>query len=368
MTAAIKAWPKPDEFASTISAGFARALLDLAVAKGAPRAALLARAGIAEEALADQDSRLPLACYVALIRAGKELTGDPALALHYGEAFEVTELSIVGLMGQACETAADAFAKLGRFTRLMIDVPLEEEAAGERIVLSRIDGQLWLRDMRKDPNEIPEITESAFARMICSARRFAPGGWIEVKAVHFTHKEPAYRSEYDRIFALPLVFESDRNALLLADDGWMAIRSNAPSAYVYRMLSERAEALLDDLEGAGTVRGRVETLVTAALHEGGADMVAVARRMGISRPTLFRRLKAEGTNFEALVEALRRRLALHYLGEVSVGEAAYLLGFSDRSAFSRAFKRWTGRGPGAARRDGRPSRPRAPYPIQRGRE
>jgi AraC-like DNA-binding protein len=75
----------------------------------------------------------------------------------------------------------------------------------------------------------------------------------------------------------------------------------------------------------------------------------------MSRQTLYRKLRAEGTSFEAVRDDLRRRRALDYLGKdrMSVAEAAHALGFSDRAAFSRACKRWTGIGP-AALRDRRP--------------
>jgi AraC-like DNA-binding protein len=90
------------------------------------------------------------------------------------------------------------------------------------------------------------------------------------------------------------------------------------------------------------------------LHKGEASMDAVADKMALSRQTLFRRLKAEGTTFEKVLDELRHRLALHYLGgkKVSVNETAYLVGFSDPAAFSRAFKRWTGTSPRAMRMTG----------------
>jgi AraC-like DNA-binding protein len=77
----------------------------------------------------------------------------------------------------------------------------------------------------------------------------------------------------------------------------------------------------------------------------------VARDLGFSRQTLYRRLKAEGMTFEQLLDALRRRLALRFIRDegLSVKEAAYRLGFSDPAAFSRAFKRWTGASPSEQR-------------------
>lgn len=89
-----------------------------------------------------------------------------------------------------------------------------------------------------------------------------------------------------------------------------------------------------------------------ALHFAEAvDMSEIAQRLGLSRQTLYRNLKAEGVTFEQVLDELRHKLALHYLNgkKVSVNETAYLVGFSDPAAFSRAFKRWTGTSPRAAR-------------------
>ena len=99
-------------------------------------------------------------------------------------------------------------------------------------------------------------------------------------------------------------------------------------------------------------RKEVERHAERLLPSGAVRIERVAREMGYSRQTLYRRLKAEGTTFEALLDDLRRRLALRLVREpgLSVKEIAYRLGFSEPAAFSRAFKRWTGRAPRAAAR------------------
>ena len=113
------------------------------------------------------------------------------------------------------------------------------------------------------------------------------------------------------------------------------------------LLEENPEAMLANLEASRTVRGQVEALLMTSLHTGEAGMDRIAGKMALSRQTLFRRLKAEGTTFEAVLDDLRRRLALEYLSgrKVSVSETAYLVGFAEPAAFSRAFKRWTGESP-----------------------
>jgi AraC-like DNA-binding protein len=91
------------------------------------------------------------------------------------------------------------------------------------------------------------------------------------------------------------------------------------------------------------------------LHEGEPAAEPLARELGCSRSTLFRRLRDEGTTFTRVVEHLRRDLAIEYLrgGRVSVREVTYLVGFSDPAAFSRAFRRWIGRPPGEFRQSSR---------------
>jgi len=281
------------------------------------------------------------------MRAGQELTGDPALALHFGEAFDMADLSILGLIGGACETPAEALAQLNRYGRLGAD--LDGAAAADRFALSRDAGLLWMIDAREHPNDFPEMTESLFARIACGVRR-AFGETRIIKAVHVTHRAPVYRDEYERIFQAPVVFESDRNALAI-DEAVLSRGTASLPRYAFGILTGHADVLLKKLEDSETARGRVESLLTPILHTGEASIDAIAGKMGISRQTLFRKLKAEGVTFEKVLDELRRKMALHYLSEknVSVNETAYLVGFSDPAAFSRAVKRWTGSSPRALR-------------------
>src|SRR5262245_7618429 len=141
----------------TVSSGFILGLLGYAVSRGADKDALLARAGIDEAALQDRDTRLPYAQYVSLMHAAQEATGDTALALHFGEAVDVSDISIVGLIGQASENMLDAFEQLNRYVSLIVDIALIGE---NRFAMHRDAEGLWFTDMRADPNAFPELTES----------------------------------------------------------------------------------------------------------------------------------------------------------------------------------------------------------------
>lgn len=330
----------------TASAGLVRGLLDFAARCGADRRALAASVGLGESALEDPDARVGVTAYVNLLRQASIMCGDPALALRYGEAIDMSEVSIVGLLMNASETMADALVQLQRFNRLALEV----EGDDQRFSLTQRHGGMWIADSRLDPNESPQLTEVAFARLVCGPRRFLPEP--HVLEIHVTYPAPSYAAEYDSVFQCKTVFESDWNAMRLHPQisSW---RVALQPRYVFGVLMERADRLLEQLDDAKTLRGRVESLVLAILHRGEANADAIAQTMGFSRQTLFRRLKDEGVTFEQVLDDLRRRMALHYLHgkAASIDEIAYLVGFSDRASFSRAFKRWTGQSPGQVRAD-----------------
>lgn len=331
-------------FTPTIAARYARAIIDLAAIRGASRIALMQRASITAAELAGDDNRIAFVKCKALMRAARELCGDPAFALHFGEAFDLSEISILGHM-QATRTFADGgLAQMNRYGRL--DADLME---GERFAVEHIAGDLWVIDRRPDPNEFAEFTEAMFARMVCTIRRMAPDTPL-VRAVHFTHAEPPYRAEYARIFQIPLTFESEHNALVVNGAAWTMPVPHRGSTYVAGVMTSHAEAMLKKLESTTTIRGRVEALLLPILHTREANIDTIAAKLGTSRQTLYRKLKAEGTTFAKLLDGLRRDMAIQYLYDKTVTETAYLLGFSDPAAFSRAFKRWTGLPPRLRRR------------------
>jgi AraC-like DNA-binding protein len=230
--------------------------------------------------------------------------------------------------------------QINRYGRLVVEV----DGPKDRFAAIHRDGGFWAADTRENPDDFPELTESTFARMICGPRRF--GVTQLAKAVHVTHPAPPYRAEYERVMGAPVTFGAGWNAVQL-DESWLTHRIAVQPRYAFGILSEHADALLARLEASKTVRGRIEALLLPILHTGEVGMESIAAKMGVSRQTLFRQLKAEDATFEAVLDDLRRQMALRYLSaqKVSVNETAYLVGFSEPAAFSRAFKRWTGKSP-----------------------
>lgn len=332
---------------ATVSAGYAKSLLDFAVSRGASERTLLTRADVAPTALDDQDNRLPFDRYVALMRAAKEETGNPALALEFGAATDLRKYSVVGLLSHASANMMEALMQLNRYGRLVVEV--EGLADSPRFHMTTVDGRRWMEDRRPNPNSFIELTESTWSRFIVATRSDFPEHTYALEA-HVTHAPPPYRARYEELWQIPITFNSRWNAIR-SDPSWESVQIQPDSRYVFGVLSERGDALLQELESSKTLRGRVEALIMPILHTGDVSVETIAAKLGASRQTIYRNLKSEDATFEQILDDLRHRMALDYIAakKVSVNETAYLVGFSDPAAFSRAFKRWTGKSPRAYR-------------------
>jgi AraC-like DNA-binding protein len=328
---------------ATVSAGLVSGLADFAAAQGVDKNDLFKRTGIASHRLGNSDSRVPFQHYIDLMRAAQMATGNPALALHYGEQVGMSEVSVLGLIMEASPTMGEAFLQLQRYGRLATEFIDTDE--GPRVELAFKDGRMFMVFHRRDPNAFPEMTEESFARLVCGPRRFL--AQPHVLAVHVTHPAPEYAAEYDRVFQCPVHFGTEWNAMELHPEifGWKVAQN---PRYVFGILTKHADTLLKELDAARTVRGRLEAILLPVIHHGEPKADAFAAQMGFSRQTLFRKLKEEGTTFAGVLDALRQCLAEDYLRshKASINEAAYLCGFSEPASFARAFKRWTGQTPG----------------------
>jgi AraC-like DNA-binding protein len=329
----------------SIAAGMALGLIDHAARHGADRKALLAMVQLDGAAVPDPNRRVPLARYAAMMREAARLCGDPALAIHFSEATDFADLSVVGLIGYASETMRDALVQLNRYGRLITDIQVE---GPDRFTLEMEEDGLWLVDNRIDEPRFPELTESTFVRMVAGTRQFGATPFVSLAEV--THAEDGRGSELVRALGAPVRFGAARNALRVSIE-WQEYRVALYPRYAFGLFCAHADRLLEALEAAQTVSGQVERAILPVLHTGTVNAEGVARQLGLSGQGLYRALRAEGTTFEELLAALRHRFARGYLssGRASLKEIAYLLGFSDVSAFSRAFKRWEGVAPGAYR-------------------
>ena len=333
----------------TIAAGFVSALLDYAVQKGADQGQLLAASDLSLEQLSDQDGRVPILAYQAMIAAAMDATGDTALLLRHTLETRLETMSVVGQIVHSSASLAHSIDQLNRYLRLMADTDALRNR--DRFELLHELGELWIVDHL--PVQGPEhiALEASFARFISEFRRSFPDQVFSLE-MEVTYGPPPHVAEYPDLFRIPVRFNATRNALRI-DPVWVTSDTEFEpgNAYAFGIFTRHADALLTESERTDTIRARIEAQILPDLHKGSQSMDGIARDLGMSRQTLYRRLKEEGVTFADIHDDLRRRMALDYLTarKVTVNEAAYLLGFSEASSFVRAFKRWTGQSPTAYR-------------------
>jgi AraC-like DNA-binding protein len=233
--------------------------------------------------------------------------------------------------------------QLNRYARLMADVDVL--GGKDRFEILQAGGEVWIVDHFMTPDENYLSIEASFARFISEFRRSFPDETFAM-AMEVTYPPPPHAGAYETLLEIPVTFRAGRNALRIHPK-WLDVPFDPGNEYVFAIFTRHADELMGSLATAGTTRALVEGRILPDLHEGTLSMDKVARDLGMSRQTLYRRLKDEGVTFAEVHDDLRHRMALDYLSarKVSVNETAYLLGFSEASSFVRAFKRWTGLSP-----------------------
>ena len=330
-----------------MAAGFAAAFADYACEKGADRQALLSFSGLSEGDLSDQDNRIPMAAYQALIGAAIHQTGDTALLLKHTLESRLETISVVGQIVHTSASLAHSIEQLNRYLHLMSDMKLPAGTA--RFELVHTAEGLWIVDHMVTPDEEYLALEASFARFISEFRRSFPSATFEV-GLEVTYPPPPHVDQYPSLFCIPVQFQASRNALQI-DPVWDSPETQFEpgNEYAFGIFTRHADGLLEKLRTDTSIRGQIESQILPKLHEGTISMDGVAKEIGMSRQTLYRRLKDEAVTFAEVHDDLRQHMALEYLNgqKVTVNETAYLLGFSEASSFVRAFKRWTGKSPTA---------------------
>ena len=299
--------------------------------------------GLDPAQLADPFGRVPHAAIVGLWQDLPTLTGDPACGLHAAEAGHAQAFDALDYTLRHCATAGDALDRVQRYQRLLHDrgvirIDVEDEFARY--------AQSW----HADPPAPRQFVEFVFAMWAFRMRRSSarPFPLIEVA---FAHPAPADTDEHRRVFAAPLRFAAPENAITF-DATLLDAPLVAADPTLVAVIDRQVEALLAKLPPRDDFLAGLRRELADELTQGALDLERVARRMHTSTRTLQRRLHEAGITFQAYADEVRRDLTLERLTApgATITEVAFLAGFSDVSAFHRAFRRWTGSTPAEYRR------------------
>lgn len=314
---------------------------------GVPFAPLLDAVGIKLEGATDEeDTWFPREAVYRLWQKLSDAAVDPDLGLHVAEFFaEATDMAgVLEYAARNAPTLGDAFRRVERYGRLVHD------GAEFSYVRDGETGSLAysLPDLPEGPNR--HAAEWAAASWVLKGQQMT-GRPVVPLAVTFRHRAPPRTDEHDRIFGLAPVFSAERTEVRFSGEDLDAPVIGA-DAGLGAVLDKYAAELIGRLPDAKSVEDRARHYLARVLSSGGdPSLQAIARSLGMSPRTLQRRLREENVSHRELVEDMRHRLALRYVedGKLSIGEIAFLLGFSEPSAFLRAFRRWTGTSPGRLR-------------------
>ena len=327
----------------TIAASLAASFVDYAEARGVDRGDMLSAASLSEADLRDPDGRISADAYSAVVGVAIKLTGDTGLPMRHAADQRLDHLSIVGLIVATAGPLAEVIPQLNRYVRLVADIPLPH--ADHRFELVRAGAETWLVDTLPVDLAGADAIEATFASFASSYRHAEPDIPLAVE-VTVTFDRPAHADLYQEIFQAPVEFGAERNALRIHPH-WVNPGDRDAKPYALNLFIDHAETLLASLRETATFRARVEEQILRELHRGPVARERVARDLAVSERTLHRRLKDESLTYAEVYDGVRDRMAREYLksDRATVAEVAFLLGFSETSAFVRAFRRWTGLSP-----------------------
>jgi AraC-like DNA-binding protein len=252
----------------------------------------------------------------------------------------------VGLNSPTFEAAAD---NMDRYIHIHNEaVKTYHTVEGNRVYLRHVLPDFGLESVRQHSEYSMTIARNLLRLMAGSA-------WSPLE-VHFMH-EARDSSEHTRVFGCPVLFSCETNALVIARE-FIARQVPAADPHLIPVLKSYLDQVLQALPREDEFLCAARKAVAESMRDGDCKLAAVAKRLAISPRSLQRRLEEYGIDFNAMVGETRCRFAVEYLKNPgnTLTEVAFLLGYSEVSAFNRAFKRWTGTTPMQHRRKTRESR------------
>jgi AraC-like DNA-binding protein len=330
--------------AAMIRASVLNPLVHLLDERGQPTGDLLDAHGMSRARLADPYEAISLARYVAIFEAAAAALDDPAIGITLGRTVRPADLGPLGLLFTAAPTRR---AALSRFSDLLAALQGGTQTALER----KGDVTVWI--YRIDDSAIwPRRQDAEFSlAAICSLLKSAAGSPLLPLEIHFEHGEPASGAGYEEFGRAALRFGQPANRLIFANDDL-----DRPIASADRALTAMLERHIRDLtaepEPATDVVGSVERLISLDLGREPITVERLSATLGVAPRTLQRRLSEAGTSVRRLLREHRQTTAQLQIRSTrrSQSEIAEALGYSDGTAFWRAFKSWTDRSPSAYRK------------------
>ena len=322
--------------------GIPAALRSLGIDPGA----FVLELGLDSRIFDDPVNEIPIVALGRLFRLAVARTGCPHFGLLVGGFSGLASLGLVGLLAQHSPDVGTALRNLSTHFHL------RNRGAVAPLRVSGGSATLGYEIYQSGVEAIDQLCDAAIAIAMNAMRALCGRGWRPT-AVLFSHASPADARPFRSFFGVPLRFDSERTALVFPAR-WLAHRPAAADPELYQVFERRIEAI--ELRAGSDLVGDLRRMLRTLLVDGGGSVEEVAQRLALHRRTLNRRLQALGTSLHQIVEEIRFEIARQLVEhtQMPLVEVASALGYADASAFTRAFRRWSGRAPSAWREDPHP--------------
>ena len=284
--------------------------------------------------------KLRLSAFVHLFEESARQTGNGNFGLWFGNRFQPRDLGMWGYAAISAPTlgsALESLVRLFRFHQESSVMRLRDGADG----LVRLEYQITapaIVERRQDA----ELSLGMFLNVLreCCGCRWSP------EEVHFEHPRPAMAREHEAAFGAPVYFSQPTNALLFKPD-LLARPMPARDLRLLAVMQTCLERLGSHVAGEDALLDRARSAIRMKLPSGYPSFEQIADDLRTPLGAMHNDLHAAGLTYKDIVEDVRRELALSYVRQrhLPFSEIAMLLGYSELSAFSRAFRRWTGASP-----------------------
>ena len=305
---------------------------------------LLRSVGLDPDGAWDPKVMLAAADYYDLLERIAEQTDVTDLPLRVGASMRCDDYGALGLAWKAAPNLHASFARVERYARLWTGVVAYELRSDTRGTLFVVHRSGPRRLGMRLSNEATLASSVSLVRQVCPVP-FAP---VEVL---IQHGPPQTVSHHETYFGCAIRWHAEVDALLVSPEA-LARANTLGDAGISRYLMSHLDTELCELTDQTSLVNRAKDAIANALSDGTPRMSVIARGLGLSVRSFHRRLAEHGRTFQTLTEETRRELAEGLLNDNrhSLAEIAFLTGFSEQSAFTRAFKRWVGRTPAAYRK------------------
>ena len=320
-------------------------IIHFASNKGVDVATLLDYCGKTVDELGKESCIIEDEVYNNVIENAAIISEDPYFGLHASENLNLAAAGLISQLTHTAETVKQALEICCEYANLgcsALPMKLVEEDDFYKVIMT--PSSLW---QNQSPAAVRHTAEGILAFTIREFHSLTRMKHFPI-AIHLPWQRPNVQDEYERVFGCPVQTNKSEIAILLRKEH-VEDRVITSDYTLFRILVAHAEersAILKNQQGfVSIVRQSMVNLVKPEFP----TIEQVASHLNISARTLQRRLKEEGYSYKELIDELRKEFAISYLKrrDLSISEIAYLLSYAEASAFSRSFKRWTGKTPGS---------------------